>query len=168
MTFDESFEILLGHEGGFTKDPNDRGNWTSGRIGVGVLKGTKFGISAAAFPSEDIENLTATRAKAIYHHEYWAPAGCDAVPAEMKFDLFDAAVNSGVTQAVRFLQLACGASVDGKLGPKTLMAVQSTMGWRLVARFNGHRLDFLNNNPDQWALYGRGWSQRIAENLMRA
>ena len=48
---------LMVSEGGFTNDPNDRGNWTSGKIGVGELKGTKYGISAMAYPLEDIKNI---------------------------------------------------------------------------------------------------------------
>jgi hypothetical protein len=28
--FDLAFERVVGHEGLFTDDPNDRGNWTSG------------------------------------------------------------------------------------------------------------------------------------------
>ena len=41
-----SFDRVIGHEGLFQNDRDDRGNWTSGKIGVGELKGTKFGIAA--------------------------------------------------------------------------------------------------------------------------
>ena len=40
---------VFGHEGGLSLDPNDRGNWTSGVIGKGELKGTKFGIASVFF-----------------------------------------------------------------------------------------------------------------------
>ena len=30
MNFDKAFELVIGAEGGYTKDPNDRGNWTGG------------------------------------------------------------------------------------------------------------------------------------------
>ena len=39
--FDLSFDRVVGHEGGLSLDRNDRGNWTSGKIGVGSLNGTK-------------------------------------------------------------------------------------------------------------------------------
>ena len=61
MTFDEAFERLMGHEGVLSVDPNDPGNWTGRRVNVGVLRGTKFGISAAQYPDEDIPNLTRER-----------------------------------------------------------------------------------------------------------
>lgn len=168
MTFDEAFVLLIGHEKGFQNDPNDRGNWTGGKVGVGVLKGTKYGISAAAYPGEDIANLTLERAKFLAHRDYWGPAGCDAVPPGMKFDLLDTAYHGGVKPAVRMLQRAAGVDDDGVLGPRSLQAIQTMDPERLLARFNGWRLDALNDNPELWRRYGGGWSQRIAENLKRA
>lgn len=168
MNFDQAFERLIGHEGGFQKDPNDRGNWTSGKVGVGTLKGTKFGISAMTYPGEDIENLTLDRAKELYRRDFWGKAGCDIVPEVLRFDLFDTAVNSGQDRAIKFLQAAAGATADGSIGSATMLAITHMDPERLFARFNGWRLDFLNDNPDQWARYGRGWAQRIAENLMEA
>ena len=65
-TFDTAFANVIGLEGGYTDDPRDRGNWTGGTVGQGKLRGTKYGISAAAFPTLDIANLTLDAAKAIY------------------------------------------------------------------------------------------------------
>lgn len=168
MTFDDAFALLVNHEKGFQNDPRDRGNWTSGVIGLGTLKGTKYGISAMAYPSEDIANLTLERAAFLCKRDYWGPAGCDVVPAGMRFDLLDTAYHSGIAAAVKLLQNACGAVPDGVLGPRTLQALQSMDPERLLARFNGWRLDRLNDNPTLWATYGRGWAQRIADNLKRA
>lgn len=168
MNFDIAFYRLIGHEGGFQADPEDRGNWTGGKKGVGQLKGTKYGISAMSYPGEDIKNLTLDRAKAIYKRDFWAQAGCDLVPTILKFDLFDTAVNSGQERARKFLQRSVGATDDGIIGPQTMLAISRVDPERLFARFNGHRLDFLNDNPDQWARFGRGWAQRIADNLKSA
>ena len=40
ITFDEAFRRLIGHEGGYSTDRRDPGNWTGGKVGVGILKGT--------------------------------------------------------------------------------------------------------------------------------
>lgn len=165
MTFDESFERLIGHEGGFQNDPKDRGNWTGGEQGKGRLVGTKFGVSAMSYPGENIEHMTLERAKEIYRRDYWGPAGCDAVPPAIKFDLFDMAVNSGKGNAVRTLQKACGELEDGVLGPRTLQAVLAMPSFRLAARFNGARLMFLADAPT-WPAHGRGWARRVAANLL--
>jgi lysozyme family protein len=170
MNFDEAFERLIGHEGGFQNDPNDPGNWTGGKVGAGKLLGTKYGIAANTYPGEDIPNLTLDRAKYLYKRDFWAQAGAEVVDDVLKFDVFDTAVNSGARQALKFLQRSADMpayEVDGKLGPKTVMALQSANPYRLLLRFNGHRLDFLNNLP-LWKRCHEGWSQRIANNLMAA
>lgn len=155
MTFDQAFERLLGHEGGYVNHPNDPGGET------------KFGISRRSYPNEDIAGLSLERAKLIYRRDFWGPAGCDAVPDGIKFDLFDMAVNSGVRTAIRTLQRACGEVQDGVLGPRTLQALQTMPAPRIVARFNGARLQFMTSLPG-WSDFGRGWARRIAENLMSA
>ena len=170
MQFDEAFEILIGHEGEFQNRPSDRGNWTSGKIGVGQLKGTKYGISAMTYPDWDIANLTLAQAKALYRRDFWDAAKIDALPPALRFDVFDTAVNSGPWRATMFLQRAVGVAVDGKYGPVTAAAVKAMAEGnphRLISRFNGARLDFMNDNPTLWAEYGRGWAQRIADNLLR-
>lgn len=168
MNFVTAFDRLIGHEGEFQNNPKDRGNWTGGKPYVGELKGTKYGISAASYPRLDIQNLTLEDARMIYRQDFWGKAGCDLVPDNMKFDLFDTAVNSGVGMAVRLLQRAVDVTADGIIGPKTLLAVTHMDPERLMARFNGWRLDYLNDNPDLWAEFGRGWAQRIADNLKAA
>lgn len=167
MTFDEAFARVIGHEGGLSMDRNDRGNWTGGAVGAGQLAGTKYGISSAAYPGEDIPNLTLERARALYRRDYWGPAGCDALPDELKFHVFDMAVNSGVRAAVRALQTAVGEADDGILGPRTLQAVQSMPAQRLLARFNGARLQQLADAVT-WPAHGRGWVRRVASNLLLA
>ena len=153
MTFDEAFERLIDHEGDYVNHPSDPGGETN------------FGISKRSYPLEDIPNMTLARAKNLYLRDYWSPAGCDAVPSSVRFDLFDMAVNSGVKTAVRTLQKAVGADDDGILGPRTLQAVSTMPGARLVARFNGHRLQYMSS-LSTWPAFGRGWANRIAKNLM--
>lgn len=154
MTFDEAFELLIGHEGGYVNNPADPGGET------------KYGISKRAYPGEDIKNLTLDRAKAIYLRDYWVPAGCQNVPDSICFDLFDMAVNSGIKAAVKCLQTAAGCTVDGVLGPKTLAAIAALDGARVSARFNGARLQFMAS-LGTWSTFGRGWANRIASNLLR-
>ncbi|HRH28260.1 MAG TPA: glycosyl hydrolase 108 family protein [Aquabacterium sp.] len=155
MNFDQAFERLIGHEGGYVNDPRDPGGET------------KFGISKRSYPAEDIKGLTLERAKAIYRRDFWGVAGCDAVPDAMKFDLFDMAVNSGPVTAIKTLQRSVGVTPDGLLGPITLQALNSTPAPRLVARFNGHRLDFMTDLKT-WPVFGKGWAKRVASNLKEA
>jgi lysozyme family protein len=155
MTFDEAFKLVVNHEGGYVNHPHDPGGETM------------YGISKRSHPMEDIKNLTLERAKQIYLRDYWQAAGCDYVPPKARFSLFDTAVNSGVKRAIVFLQRAVGAEDDGIIGPKTLMLLEATPPAVFIARFNGHRLQFMSTLPT-WPSFGRGWANRIAANLLEA
>lgn len=153
--FDDAFEALIGHEGGYVNDPRDPGGET------------KYGISKRAYPQVNIKTLTLDQAKAIYRRDYWAAARCDDLPASVTFDVFDMAVNSGVRTAVRTLQRALGVSPDGVLGDISLSAARQADPYRLKANFNGERLAFMTD-LDTWPDHGKGWARRIAANLRRA
>lgn len=164
MNFDEAFKITVGHEGGLTLNKADRGNWTSGKVGVGELKGTKYGISAMAYPKEDIKNLTLDRAKALYKRDYWDVAKCDQVPNALKFHVFDVAVNSGPKQAIKNLQQAAGVKDDGLFGPATLAAVKAMNEQDLLLKFYSFRISFYTN-IGTFGTFGKGWMNRVASNL---
>lgn len=155
MTFDEAFDKLIDHEGGYVNDPRDPGGET------------KFGISKRQYPNLDIKNLTRDDAKLIYRTDYWERAGCDQIDPAVAFNIFDAAVNSGIENSVRFMQRACGVADDGHAGPVTLNAVRSMPPVRVVARFNGERLEFLAKLTT-FDHFGRGWTRRVADNLKAA
>lgn len=155
MNFEQAFEKLIGHEGGYVNDRRDKGGET------------KFGISKRSYPGEDIAGMTLERAREIYARDYWGPAGCDGLPDGAKLQVFDMAVNSGVKTAIRTVQRAIGETADGVLGPRTLMAIQSMPAPRFIARFNGARLAYMAALND-WPAFGRGWANRIAMNLMEA
>jgi len=170
MKFEEAFKKLIGNEGGYTNSWSDRGNWTSGIIGIGERKGTKYGISAMSYPHLNIARLTLQEARNIYKTKYWNPLKLYSkdYPEEIKFDMFDTAVNSGVRQAARILQRAVGTREDGYIGENTLKAVSvyKEDGWHLVARYNGFRLHFLSN-ISFWKRFSKGWTRRVANNLIR-
>jgi len=154
MNFDESFKKLIGHEGGYVNDPRDPGGET------------KYGISKRAYPNVDIKNLTLEGAKLIYKRDYWDKCRCDDLPDAVRFDVFDAAVNSGVKQAVLWLQRALDVVADGVIGNITLSMAMKIDEHLLSMKYNGTRLLFMTNLPT-WPIYSRGWAKRIAENMVR-
>jgi lysozyme family protein len=153
MTFDDAFEKVIGHEGGFVNDPRDPGGET------------KFGISKRAYPNLNIKNLTISDAKNIYLRDYWAKLQLDKLPEIIRFDMFDAAVNSGLSLAAKLLQRAVKVADDGVIGPGTLAAANAMKPETLDKRINGQRLLFLSDTPN-WPTYGKGWVRRVANNLL--
>ena len=164
MNFDQAIARVLPHEGGFTRNPADRANWTSGRIGVGKLNGTKFGISAMMYPDQDIKSLTWPRAKSIYLLDFWQPLHADQFPDGVAYQLLDFAINSGIKQTTRALQRALGVTDDGVFGPASLSAAQTIAESDLIMLLLAERLDFMAS-VSSWADFGKGWARRIAVNL---
>jgi lysozyme family protein len=125
VNFNDAFAYVVGEEGKLSMDPQDPGNWTGHKIGQGVLKGTKYGISAAAYSLLDIANLSLSDARAIYQRDYWNKIGGDSLPWGNALCLFDFGVNAGIGEATRVAQRALGLTVDGILGPNTLGTIRN-------------------------------------------
>jgi lysozyme family protein len=170
--FAKIFAITVGHEGeALDLTPGDRGNWTGGAIGVGELKGSKFGVSAMSYPTVDIANLSLADAQAIYHRDYFVPVGGDRLPGPLALLAFDAAVNSGVGNAARWLQRAVGVPDDGAVGPQTITAatkLSAASGVAAVcAEMLAQRIAFMTANLREWGLFGAsdarplGWPRRL-------
>jgi lysozyme family protein len=156
------FERVLEHEGGFSDDRRDPGNWTGGVVGKGVLKGTKYGIAANTFPNVDIRNLTKDQAREIYRGLYWNAIRGDQLPSGVDWAVFDFAINSGTVRAVMALQRALGLADDGRLGPVTLAAAYRVDPRKVIAAICDERLAFMRRLK-HWKTYGKGWSRRVAE-----
>ena len=167
LTFDQAFERLIGHEGQFTNDRQDRGNWTTGIIGKGELKGTKFGISAMTYPDLDILNLTLDQAKAIYKRDWWDKINADSLHSAIVFQVWDFAVNAGMGTAKRKLQKAVGLAEDGIIGKKTLQAIQNAELNDVLMKFNAEKLKHYTS-LSTWPQYGKGWTNRVANQLAYA
>lgn len=163
-SFETTFSRTIGHEGKFQANPKDRGNWTGGKVGVGELKGTKWGLAAMTYPHLDIANITLEQAKEIYFNDWWLKLKMDCWPNVMKYQLFDAAFNHGTGRANQFLQFAARVKDDGVIGPKTITAVNSTEPNDLVLRFLAKRLRYFTE-VKTWAEFSKGWSLRVAQCL---
>ena len=152
MNFDDAFATVIGHEGGYVNHPTDPGGET------------KYGISKRAYPELVIADLTLEDAKFIYHRDYWTKVRGDDLPDAIAINVFDMAVNHGVKAAVKILQAAVGADIDGALGPQTLAAAWRSNPVLAAIRLNASRLDFYTTLTT-WSTFGRGWARRVANNL---
>jgi lysozyme family protein len=155
VNFDRAFEVVVGHEGGYVNDPRDPGGET------------KFGISKRAYPEIDISAITLEEAKAIYLRDYWQRMRCDEMPEVIRYPLFDAAVNSGVGKAAKWLQTVLNVTPDGVIGAVTVAAARTSHAEAVARQMLGLRLDFMTHLPT-WPTFSAGWARRIAAILMEA
>lgn len=156
VTFDMAFERLIGHEGGYVNHPDDPGGETN--WGITLRTAREAGYAGS------MRDLTREQAREIYRTAYWGRARCDEYDGAIAFQVFDAAVNHGIGNSIRFLQRAASVAADGSMGPITMAAIARADVPDLLARFNAARLRFYTD-LSTWPSFGKGWSRRVATNL---
>jgi lysozyme family protein len=135
--------FTLKEEGGYSKDRNDPGNWTGGRVGVGTFKGTKYGIAANSHPTLDIINLTVAQAGDIYWKEYF-PQWCRDLDPALAMVIFDCNVNCGQGEGKKVLATALKAQ-----------GLVEQVKTATAANLSYHR------SLKTWPRYGAVWGARI-------
>lgn len=153
MNFEQAFDRLISHEGGYSNrspadDPGGETNW---------------GISKRSYPHLDIKALTRNQAAVIYFKDFWQPLEHGTHPAIM-FQAFDFAVNSGIQTAIRKLQIAIGVADDGHWGPVSVIRLATMDVNDVIMRYTAERLDYWRKLSN-WPANSSGWAGRAAANL---
>lgn len=154
LAFLKAIDFTLGWEVG--KDKNGKlredGGYTNNPIDPGGE--TKFGISKRANPDVDIKNLTLEGAMDIYKTKYWdiyitlkpISANLDNLPTALAVAVFDAGVNCGVHNAVKWL----GKALEAKNPSKALNELRGAYYFNLVS------IDRTKYSP-----FIKGWTSRL-------
>jgi len=153
MSFYKAVEFVLKHEGYYSNDPKDAGGET------------KFGISKRAYPSLDIKNLTRDDAIAIYQRDYWnkLPEG---LSESLHGALFDCAVNTGISRAIKLLQAAIKVKPDGVWGTKSSAALHKLDADEVLIRFSTERIMFYSA-LSTFSRFGKGWINRVVASIVQ-
>lgn len=159
ITFDDVFERTIGHEGGYVNNPKDPG----GETNWGITKTTAMANGYTG----SMKAMTREQAKEIYRKAFWQRTKCEQYNPILAFQLFDAAVNHGIGNAIRMLQRAVDVADDGLIGQFTLAAIQAKSIDDVVILFNAERLNFYTK-LSTFATFGKGWTNRVAQNLRYA
>ena len=155
MNFDTAFDLLISHEGGFSNRP------LSDDPGGATMYGVTEKVARANGYTGQMQDLTLDFAKSVYRKQYWDVCQCDAMPDALRYPLFDAAVNSGSGQAIKWLQACVGVKVDGGIGPITRQAVNMASPQIVRQQMIGKRLRAMTEFKN-WTANSRGWARRIA------
>lgn len=148
------FDHILSVEGGFSTDKKDPGNFVNG-----VFKGTKYGISAQAYPDLDIANITKETANSIYYRDYWLASRCDLMEPVLAICVFDASVNMGVGRSIKILQKLLAVKQDGVFGPITEASLTGRDQVKLAGLFTQERIKVYGTFK-QFSRYGASWVSR--------
>ena len=168
--------FTFAQEGGYQHLPGDPGNWTGGRVGIGVLVGTNRGISApvlshwrhdAPITAADMENLTLDEATAIAGALFGNPLRIEDLPPGPDLMTFELAWGSGLRFGGQTLQNAAGVTADGFIGPDTIAAANAGNPAAIITAMDAAVRRFYRSLPG-WAEFGGGWIARSDRRLAAA
>jgi lysozyme family protein len=142
IEFTLKWEVGSHKDGGYTNNPLDPGGET------------KWGISKRANPDLDIPNLTLEQAMDRYKQKYWdiyvslkpISANLDNLPTALAVAVFDAGVNCGVGNAIKWL----GKALDTKNPSKTVNDLRGA-----------YYFDLVSFNRTKYNPFIKGWTNRL-------
>lgn len=174
--FNACLQYVLGHEGGYSDHPNDKGGATNKGISTGLLKQMdtsvlkRIGIPEKITP-QVVKSLTDHQISTIYYLVFW-----DVAPFEkiQNFTIakyfFDMAVHHGISQATKNMQRACNSVYrdekylddDGVFGSLTLQGINQA-SFSIIPAMISERAGFMRRlismYPSQ-RVFLDGWLER--------
>ena len=157
-----AFERMIVNEGGYVMHTvkDDRGGATYAGIARAFhpnWQGWRF-IDQGESPPADL-------VRQFYRSQFWHPLRLDEVThQEVAANIFDFSVNAGISTAAKLAQLVAGTTPDGKIGAKTLQALNAIDPDLFVARYALAKIaryrDIVTGNRTQQRFLV-GWINRV-------
>lgn len=167
--FKHSIELA---EGKYQNLVNDKGNYNSLKQCVG----TKYGISAKFYEKiikrpptiEDMQNITQDKAHQLFKKYFWDKLQADSIKNQSIAEiLVDHAINSNPRTTTKIIQKVLNNSfnkkllIDGKLGVKTLEAINSVEdNKKLFLKIAIARLKYYRRLKD-YKYFSNLWNNRV-------
>ena len=164
MRFSDLLHHTLKREGGYSDDPMDPGG------------ATNYGVTQKVYDAwrEDkhlvprtVRQITPDEVTSIYEERYWEGVRGDELlleDANCALQVFDMAVNAGVTRAIKLFQRALHQTEDGVLGFNTMSAFRAADKSVLRDAYAAERSRFYRNLVAQKPQLGKflpGWLKRV-------
>lgn len=153
--------IIKKFEGGYSNNPYDKGGATNSGVTLSTYR-YYFGRNKTA---KDLKNMTEEEWSYIFKTGYWDKWQGDSIDNQSLANfVVDWLWHSGV-YGIKYVQEVLGVAKDGKVGPKTLAALnghdnQRELFGKIWARRKKQLDDIVKRNPKQKVFY-RGWMARI-------
>ena len=167
QNFEQSFQEILRHEGGFVNHPRDPGGITN----LGCTKATYEDWVGHKVSEEFMRKLQPSHVQALYKVKYWDAVRAGDLPRGLDLCVFDFGINAGPQRAKRYLQMMVGAKPDGLIGPATLAAVNNYIRRHslemAIDRYQDLRIEYYRKLRT-FATFGRGWLRRVADIRQKA
>lgn len=160
VKFDVAVEHVRLEEKGLVDHPDDPGGRTNFGITQRLLDDVRAAYPRAKYP-RTVDELTWPLAREIYRVHFWTPLRGDDLPLYIGIALLDAAVNSNVARASKWLQMALDVPADGWIGAQTLAAARAAEPIPLLNEFSARRAFHFMMQDSIDDKFGLGWARRL-------
>lgn len=169
--FENAFQLMITHEGGYVNDPDDPGGetykgvarkswpkWLGWHI-IDLLK------RQAGFPGNLDSNADLqSEVQAFYEIEFWNRISGSLIQEQsIANSIFDFAVNAGTTTSVTLAQMVAGSPADGISGSKTVGTINQIDPDYFLAAFTVEKIkryvEICQKRPES-KKYFFGWVTR--------
>lgn len=164
-------------EGGYANHKDDRGGETYAGIsrnfwpeweGWAVIENFKLAIpphSGIDFElnAKEMHEQLKFMVSRFYRINFWEGMNLDLIDnQELANSIYDFAVNAGINRSVKFIQEIVEVEIDGKLGPKTINAINMGDAYALLTAFNLKRATFYKSiAKGSQTKFLKSWLRRI-------
>ncbi len=162
--FRRSLSLVLAHEGGYVNHPRDPGGATNKGVTQAVYDAFR---KYHNLKTQSVKDILSSEVSEIYAKNYWKLVRGDSLPCGLDYAVFDFAVNSGVSRAVRYLQRLVGVADDGALGMISLAAIEAAAKAdeeKVILQYCANRMAFLKS-LGTFSTFGKGWTRRVVGSL---
>jgi len=166
MPFDQILNTTLKLEGGLNKK----------EVGGGI---SNYGITQKTYnsvapqlglPNKNVKDINYGEVRSVYENEYYKKPKYNQLPTErIQGLMFDWGVNAGTGTATKKLQQIVGTKPDGKIGKKTLEAVnkyisekgEDALAFDILSSRANHYQELIASDPNKYGYWEEGWNNRI-------
>lgn len=164
-SFELTIPFIHEKEGGFVDDPDDAGGATN--MGV-TLKTYAAYCKRKGYPRPTVErlkNLSEAKWQDIMRTMYWDVIAGDRIQSQsVALAIYDWAVHSGTSVAIKHVQRILGVQADGIVGPLTLAAINSASPLPLFGQIKQDRIKFFGTliiQRPKNRKFLNGWLNRV-------
>lgn len=153
--------FIKSHEGGYVNHPNDKGGCTNMGVTISTYR-SYYGKTKTCY---DLKKLTDEQWNNIFKNGYWDKIKGDQIVCQSVANIFVDYVWCSGSYGIKYTQQVLGVFADGKVGPKTISAINNYPDQKeLFEKIRQRRLDhfvaIVKKNPSQRVFY-KGWCNRV-------
>lgn len=132
---------------------------------------TNLGISANAYPDEDIAGMTVDRARFLFARDYYQPLQIDNIKCQYTaFQILAFGINAGVGDCKKHIYSLFGKSaLPGESASDVINRLQvedrDKFLSRLMESIVDHYFNLAEKNPEKYGKYLKGWIHRLCRGI---